>query len=42
MITLVLFVMGGLLAATEGCGAGKQMLSKLLTLLLLIINPSNF
>lgn len=29
MMSLVLFVMGGLLLATaEGCGAGKQMLSK--------------
>ena len=27
MITLV-FVLGGLLVATEGCGVGKQMLSK--------------
>ncbi|KAJ0178778.1 hypothetical protein K1T71_005553 [Dendrolimus kikuchii] len=26
MMSLVLFVLGGLLAATEGCGAGKQLL----------------
>lgn len=29
MVSLVLFVLGGLLAATEGCGPGKQLLRKL-------------
>lgn len=32
MMSLVLFVVGAILAATEGCGQGKQMLSKYLLL----------